>query len=93
MAQYQHLPIYKTTYELLQAVTRATVRHARAKLDGMCRARAPVADVRAVANSYLAILGKASAWRERKRLGNLLRGHGHVVALQNNRMFTERIQL
>ena len=24
MAQYQHLPIYKTTYDLLQAVTRAT---------------------------------------------------------------------
>lgn len=24
MAQYQHLPIYKTTYDLLQAVTRVT---------------------------------------------------------------------
>ena len=24
MAQYQHLPIYKTTYELLVVVTRAT---------------------------------------------------------------------
>ena len=30
MAQYQHLPIYKTTYELLQVVTRATAGFAKA---------------------------------------------------------------
>ena len=30
MAQYQHLPIYKTTYELLQVVTRATAGFSKA---------------------------------------------------------------
>ena len=119
MAQYQHLPIYKTTYELLQLVTRATssfpkaykyslgdklrpharyvrrstVRNAYHQLDGMCRAGAPVADVRNTANSYFGILRHALAWRERSRIGDMLRGYGHIVALQNHRMFTERIPL
>ena len=158
MAQYQHLPIYKSTYELLHAVTRATtgfprdfkyslgdklrgevvelvvfifkanssrtaraahvaqilerlqvvellvrpyarylrratVRNAHRQLEGMCRAGAPVADVRNTANSYFGILRQASAWRERSRIGDMLRGHGHIVALQNNRMFTERIPI
>lgn len=72
---------------------RSTLRHAHARLDGMCRAGAPAAEVRDVANSYFAVLGKATAWRERRRLGNLLRRHGHIVALQNNKIFTERIAL
>lgn len=74
-------------------VRRSTVRNAYSQLDGMCRAGAPVVDVRNVANSYFGILRQASAWRERSRIGNMLRGHGHIVALQNNRMFTERIAL
>ena len=60
MAQYQHLPIYKTTYELLQLVTRATS---------------------AFPKAY------------KYSLGDKLRRHGHIVALQNNRMFMERIPL
>lgn len=72
---------------------RSTVRNAYHQLDGMCRARAPVADVRNVANSYFGILRQADAWRERSRIGDMLRRHGHIVALQNNRMFMERIPL
>lgn len=72
---------------------RSTVRNAFAKLDGMCRAHQPVGDIRSVANSYFGILGQASAWRERSRMAAMLRGHGHIVALQANRMFTERIPL
>ena len=72
---------------------RSTVRNAFAKLDGMCRARQPVGEIRAVANSYFGILGQASAWRERSRMAAMLRSHGHIVALQANRMFTERIPL
>ena len=60
MAQYQHLPIYKTAYELLQLVTRATSEFPKAY---------------------------------KYSLGDKLRGHGHIVALQNNRMFTERITI
>lgn len=72
---------------------RATVRNAHRQLEGMCRAGAPVADVRNTANSYFGILRQASAWRERSRIGDMLRGQGHIVALQNNRMFTERIPI
>lgn len=74
-------------------VRRATVRHAFDRLDGMCRSGEPVADIQAVANSYFGILGQASAWRERSRMAAMLRSHGHIVALQANRMFTERIPL
>ena len=74
-------------------VRRSTVRHAYHKLDGMCRASAPVVEVRNAANSYFGILRQANAWRERSRIGDLLRRHGHIVALQNHRMFTERIPL
>lgn len=74
-------------------VRRSTVRNAYHKLDGMCRARAPVVEVRNTANSYFGILRQAKAWRERSRIGDLLRGYGHIVALQNHRMFTERIPL
>lgn len=72
---------------------RSTVRNAFAKLDGMCRSRQPAVDIRAVANSYFGILGQATAWRERSRMAAMLRSHGHIVALQANRMFTERITL
>ena len=58
-----------------------------------CRASAPVVEVRNAANSYFGILRQANAWRERSRIGDLLRRHGHIVALQNHRMFTERIPL
>ena len=74
-------------------VRRSTVRNAHRQLEGMCRAGAPVADVRNTANSYFGILRQASAWRERSWIGDMLRGHGHIVALQNNRMFTERIPI
>lgn len=72
---------------------RSTVQNAFARLDGMCRSREPVSDIRAVANSYFGILGQATAWRERSRMAAMLRGHGHLVAIQANRMFTERIPL
>lgn len=72
---------------------RSTVQNAFARLDGMCRSREPVGDIRAVANSYFGILGQATAWRERSRMASMLRSHGHIVALQANRMFTERIPL
>lgn len=58
-------------------VRRSTVRNAYHQLDGMCRARAPVADVRNVANSYFGILRQADAWRERSRIGDMLRRHRH----------------
>lgn len=60
MAQYQHLPIYKSTYELLHTVTRATTGFPR---------------------------------DFKYSLGDKLRHHGHIVALQNNRMFTERLPI
>lgn len=72
---------------------RSTVQNAFAKLDDMCRERRPAHDIRAVANSYFGIMGQANAWRERSRMAAMLRGHGHIVALQANRMFTERIPL
>jgi hypothetical protein len=74
-------------------VRRATVRHAFDKLDGMCRSGEPAADIQAVANSYFGIFGQANAWRLRARMGRLLRRHGHIVALQNNRVFSERLPL
>lgn len=74
-------------------VRRSTVHNAYKKLDGMCRAGDPVADVRNVANSYFGILCQADAWRERSRIADMLRRHGKIVALQNNRMFMERIPL
>jgi hypothetical protein len=52
-----------------------------------------VAEVRNTANSYFGILRQADAWRERSRIGDMLRRHGHIVALQNSRMFMERIPL
>ena len=55
--------------------------------------RQPVGDIRAVANSYFGIMGQANAWCERTRMATMLRSYGHVVALQANRMFTERIPL
>ena len=65
MAQYQHLPIYKATYDLLTRVTQATAGFSKA---------------------YKYSLGD----RLRARMGKLLRRHGHIVAIQNNRMFAER---
>ena len=60
MAQYQHLPIYKATYDLLTRVTQATA-------------------------------GFSKAYKY--SLGDRLRRHGHIVALQNNHMFAERLPL
>ncbi len=70
---------------------RHTVSHAFAKLEGMCRAKEPVQVIRDVANSYFAILGHATAWRERSRMATMLRRHGHIIAFQANHMYLERI--
>ena len=74
-------------------VRRSTLRNAAVKLDAMCRSGADAATVRDSANSYFGILRQANSWRERKRLGDNLRRFGHTVALQNDKMFTERIPI
>ena len=72
---------------------RSTVRNAFAKLDGMCRANVPVETIRDVANSYFGILGHSESWRERTRLANMLKGHGHITSLQADHMFSGRIPI
>lgn len=72
---------------------RSTLQNAFTKLNGMSRAKESVHAIRDVANSYFAILGHATAWRERSRMAAMLRSHGHIVALQANHMFSERIPL
>ena len=110
MAQYQHLPIYKTTYELLQVVTRATAGFSKAyKYSLGDKLRAEVvelvvylykanssrgADRVAHATTFLERLQVVELMvRLRACMGKLLRRHGHIVALQNNRMFAERLPL
>lgn len=72
---------------------RSTIHNAFAKLDGMCRANVPVETIRDVANSYFGILGHSESWRERTRLANMLKGHGHIISLQADHMFSERIPI
>lgn len=119
MAQYQHLPIYKTTYELLQVVTRATVGFSKAyKYSLGDKLRAEVVELvvylyKANSSRGADRVAHATTFLERLQvvelmvrlskdlrllnvkacMGKLLRRHGHIVALQNNRMFAERLPL
>ena len=106
MAQYQHLQIYKTTYELLQVVTRATAGFSKAyKYSLGDKLRAEVVELvvylyKANSSRGADRVAHAATFLERLqvvelmvRLSKLLRRHGHIVALQNNRMFAERLPL
>ena len=140
MAQYQHLPIYKATYELLTKIThatsnfpkaykyslgdklraevvemvvfvfransariervehgfdalgyvirphsrylrRSTVRNGFKKIDGLCRSRAPLADVLQTAHSYFGIFNHANAWKLQGRLAAGLHKAGYGAAV------------
>lgn len=72
---------------------RSTVHNAFSKLEGMSRAKVPVLKIREVANSYFGILGHSSSWRERTRMANMLKSYGHIISLQADHMFSERIPL
>ena len=87
MAQYQHLPIYKTTYELLVKITHATANFPKAykngfkKVRGLCRAKAPIAGVRQVAHSYFGIFDHADAYKLQGLLSALLHQSGYGAAV------------
>jgi RNA-directed DNA polymerase len=67
-------------------IKRHTLHHAHQAIDGMCRAQARPAVVQATANSYFGLMQHADAFRAREQFANLLRRHGHLVSIHNNRM-------
>lgn len=106
MAQYQHLPIYKATYDLLARVTQATAGFSKAyKYSLGDKLRAEVVELvvylyKANSSRGAERAAHAAAFLERLqvvelmvRMGKLLCHYGHIVALQNNRMFAERLPL
>lgn len=60
---------------------RATVRNGFNKIVGLCRARAPINDVRQVAHSYFGIFSHADSWKEQGRLCVTLHGAGYGAAI------------
>ena len=87
-------PILKSTYALLQLTTRILAGFTRDfKYSLGDKLRNEVETIRDVANSYFGILGHSESWRERTRLANILKGHGHIISLQADHMFSERIPI
>lgn len=60
---------------------RATVRNGFNKITGLCRARAPLNEVRQTAHSYFGIFNHASAWKLQGRLATELYKSGYQSAI------------
>ncbi len=60
---------------------RSTVRNGFAKVEGLCRARAPLESVRQAAHSYFGIFSHANAWKEQGRLARALHCSGYGAAV------------
>lgn len=73
MAQYQHLPIYKATYDLLARVTQATA--------GFSKAYKYSLGVRQTAHSYFGILGHANTWKLQGQMASFLHRAGYAAAV------------
>ena len=60
---------------------RSTLRNGFNKVNGLCRAKAPLSDVRQVAHSYFGILDHADAYKQQGRLAHTLHraGYGDAV--------------
>lgn len=98
MAQYKHLPIYKTTYELLQLVTNASRAFAKdfrytlgARLREECVElvlqiyRANASRLRRAAIE--SVLERIQVLELLLRLAKVLRQRGHLVSPKLTRMF------
>lgn len=68
-------------------IRRSTLKRGIHTLKDMCEAKAHPHEIMATANSYFALLRRANSWRERERLADLLRSHGHLVSPKLTRMF------
>lgn len=60
---------------------RGTIRNGHNKIFGLCRAHAPIEEVRQVAHSYFGILNHANAWKEQGQLAVALHRAGYGKAL------------
>jgi RNA-directed DNA polymerase len=60
---------------------RSTVRNGLAKVEGLCRARAPLETVRQSAHSYFGIFDHADAWKSQGRLAATLHRAGYGAAV------------
>jgi hypothetical protein len=69
MAQYQHLPIYKQTYDLLVRVTEITRGYPRDFKRAHHQMRRRPENLPASINSYFGLMRHANAYRQRQRLG------------------------
>jgi hypothetical protein len=60
---------------------RATVRNGFKKIDGLCRAKAPLHQVRQAAHSYFGIFSHATAWKQQGQLASHLHRAGYGLAV------------
>lgn len=60
---------------------RSTVRNGYKKIRGLCRAKAPLIEVRQVAHSYFAIFGHSDAWKEQGKMAATLHRAGYGATI------------